>query len=41
MLFAPVGARLAHRWPVRTLKRVFAGMMFGVAGFMIWKAATS
>jgi uncharacterized membrane protein YfcA len=41
MLFAPVGARLAHRWPVRTLKRVFACTMFGVAGYMIWKAATS
>ena len=41
MLTAPTGAKLAHRWPVRTLKRVFACMMFGVAGFMIWKAATS
>jgi len=41
MLFAPVGARLAHRWPVKTLKRVFAGMLIGVAAFMIWKAATS
>jgi len=41
MLTAPVGARLAHRWPVKTLKRVFACMMFGIAGFMIWKAATS
>jgi uncharacterized membrane protein YfcA len=41
MLTAPVGARMAHRWPVKTLKRVFACMMFGIAGFMIWKAATS
>ncbi len=40
MLFAPVGARMAHRWPVRTLKRVFACMMFAVAAFMIWKVAT-
>ena len=40
MLFAPVGARLAHRWPVKTLKRVFACMLFGVAAFMIWKVAT-
>lgn len=41
MLTAPVGARMAHRWPVKTLKRAFACMMFGIAGFMIWKAATS
>jgi len=41
MLAAPIGARMAHRWPVKTLKRVFAGMLFGVAAFMIWKAATS
>jgi uncharacterized membrane protein YfcA len=40
MLFAPVGARMAHRWPVRTLKRVFGGMMFAVSAFMIWKVAT-
>jgi len=41
MLFAPVGAKLAHRWPVKTLKRVFACMLLGVAAFMIHKAATS
>jgi uncharacterized membrane protein YfcA len=40
MLFAPVGARMAHRWPVRTLKRVFGCMMFAVSAFMIWKVAT-
>ncbi len=40
MLTAPAGARLAHRWPVNMLKRVFAIIMFFVAGFMIWKAAT-
>lgn len=41
MAFAPIGARMAHRWPVKSLKRMFACMMFGVAGFMVWKAATS
>jgi len=40
MLFAPVGAKLAHRWPVRTLKNAFGCMLFGVAAFMIWKVAT-
>ncbi len=41
MLTAPVGARMAHRLPVKKLKRAFACILFGVAGFMIWKAATS
>jgi uncharacterized protein len=41
VLTAPIGARMTHRWPVKLLKRVFACMMFVVAGFMIWKAATS
>ena len=41
MLMAPFGVRLAHRWPVKTLKRGFACMMYALAGFMIWKAATS
>jgi uncharacterized protein len=40
MLFAPVGARLAHHWPVKTLKRAFGCMLVGVAAFMIWKVAT-
>jgi uncharacterized protein len=41
MLTAPFGARMSHRLPVKNLKRVFACMLFGVAGFMIWKAMTS
>ena len=40
MLFAPVGARLAHGLPVKQLKHAFGGMLFGVAAFMIWKVAT-
>jgi uncharacterized membrane protein YfcA len=40
MLFAPVGARLAHHWPVKTLKRAFGFMLVGVAVFMIWKVAS-
>ncbi len=38
MLTAPMGARLAHRWPVKVLKRVFACILFGVAAYMIWNA---
>jgi uncharacterized membrane protein YfcA len=40
MLFAPVGAKLAHRLPVRKLKNAFGCMLFAVAAFMIWKVAT-
>jgi uncharacterized membrane protein YfcA len=41
MLLAPVGAKLAHRWPVKKLKRAFGCMLVAVAAFMIWKVATS
>jgi uncharacterized membrane protein YfcA len=37
---APFGARTAHRMDMRQLKRVFACLLFGLAGYMIWKAAT-
>lgn len=37
---APIGARLAHRWPVATLRRAFACLMFAVSGYMAWKAAS-
>ena len=36
MLFAPVGARLAHRLPVATLKRVFAIFLVLVGLNMLW-----
>ncbi len=38
VLTAPVGARLAHRLPVATLKRVFAGLLFCLAAYMLLKA---
>lgn len=41
MLFAPIGARLAHRLPVKKLKRAFGCMLVVVAAFMIWKVATA
>ncbi len=37
VLTAPLGARTAHALPVRQLKRVFALMLYGLAGYMLWK----
>ena len=36
MLTAPLGARLAHRLPVATLKRIFSGVLNFLAGKMLW-----
>lgn len=36
MLTAPFGARTAHRLPVATLKRIFAGLLVVLAGKMLW-----
>ncbi|MCX9155955.1 sulfite exporter TauE/SafE family protein [Niveibacterium sp. 24ML] len=36
MLTAPIGARLAHRLPVTTLKRAFAALLVVLAGRMLW-----
>jgi uncharacterized membrane protein YfcA len=36
VLTAPVGARLAHRLPVATLKRIFAGILVLLASKMLW-----
>ena len=36
MLTAPLGARLAHRLPVATLKRIFSGVQIFLAGKMLW-----
>jgi uncharacterized membrane protein YfcA len=35
---APFGARAAHRWPVKVLKREFAIVLYALAGYMLWKA---
>ena len=35
-LTAPMGARLAHRLPVATLKRIFAGVLVALAAKMLW-----
>jgi uncharacterized membrane protein YfcA len=37
VLMAPVGAAIAHRTPGRTLKRVFAVILFALAGTMLVK----
>lgn len=37
VLTAPLGARTAHRIPVARLKRVFACILFALAGYMLYK----
>ena len=41
VLTAPLGARSAHRLPVRLLKRIFASLLLGLAGYMLWKGLSS
>jgi len=38
VLTAPFGARMAHKLPVATLKRVFAGLLFALSAYMLSKA---
>ena len=37
-LLAPVGARVAHTWPVARLRYAFAAMLFVLGAYMWWKA---
>lgn len=37
MLTAPLGARAAHAMNVRQLKRAFAVLLYGLAGYMLWR----
>lgn len=37
-LLAPLGAKMAHAWPVARLRRAFAAMLFVLGAYMIWKA---
>jgi len=41
VLTAPLGVRAAHALPVAPLKRVFALVLFGLAGFMLYKGLTA
>jgi uncharacterized membrane protein YfcA len=38
VLLAPVGAHLAHRWPVKKLRRAFACLLYVLAAGMVWKS---
>ena len=38
MLFAPVGASVAHRWPATKLRRAFAALLFALGAYMFSKA---
>ena len=40
VVMAPIGARTAHRMPVRQLQRVFAVILYSLAAYMFYKAAT-
>ena len=37
VMTAPWGARAAHNLPVKKLKRVFASLLYLLAGYMLWK----
>jgi uncharacterized membrane protein YfcA len=41
VLMAPVGAATAHKLPVKQLKRVFAGMLYLLAGYMLYKGLST
>ena len=41
VLTAPLGAKAAHTLPVKQLKRIFASLLFGLAGYMLWKGLTT
>ena len=37
VLTAPLGARAAHKLPVKQLKRVFASILYLLAAYMLYK----
>ena len=41
MFTAPIGARMAHRWPVKKLKRAFAVLLYALAASMFYRGLTS
>ena len=41
VFMAPLGARVAHRLPVRQLKRIFASVLYLLAGYMLVKGVVS
>jgi uncharacterized membrane protein YfcA len=38
VLMAPLGARTAHKWPVKKLKKAFAALLYLLGTYMFWKA---
>ena len=38
VLTAPLGAKLAHALPVKSLKKIFAGLLYAIAAYMLYKA---
>ncbi len=40
VLVAPLGARVAHTWPVPKLKRAFAILLYVLGTYMLWQAST-
>lgn len=38
MPIAPLGARVAHAWPVARLRKAFAAMLLVLGGYMWWKS---
>jgi uncharacterized membrane protein YfcA len=38
VITAPIGAKVAHKLPVNTLKRIFAVLLFGLSAYMLYKA---
>ncbi|OGB22221.1 MAG: hypothetical protein A3I66_17780 [Burkholderiales bacterium RIFCSPLOWO2_02_FULL_57_36] len=38
VLTAPLGARTAHKLPVKSLKRIFAVLLYALAAYMLYKA---
>jgi len=41
VVLAPIGARTAHKLPVPALKKVFAGLLFFLAAYMLYKASAA
>lgn len=41
VMMAPVGVKAAHALPVRSLKRVFSSLLYGLAAYMLYKGLTA
>ena len=41
VLMAPLGVKAAHALPVKSLKRVFAGLLYLLASYMLFKGVTA